>query len=156
MTDLTVAAWQPSTKTWLDVLISEQDLSLWEAARYGWKVRPDKYLQGTVAGRQLLFHRYVLGQMPGTGLRVIVDHINRNRLDNRRSNLRVVTAAQSGQNRAGRSPYGRGVQVNRGRYGAKVTVNGRWHWLGTYDTPQEAAAVAAEGRRRLMTHAGGS
>lgn len=43
-------------------------------------------------------HRVLLGLKPGD--RQIVDHINRNRFDNRRSNLRIVTSAQNAQNRS--------------------------------------------------------
>jgi hypothetical protein len=41
-------------------------------------------------------HRYVIGALSGQ----IVDHVNSDRLDNRKSNLRIVTASQNNQNRA--------------------------------------------------------
>jgi hypothetical protein len=45
----------------------------------------------------LLLHRVVMCCTPGDGL--IVDHINRSRLDNRRANLRYTTPAQNNKNR---------------------------------------------------------
>ena len=48
-------------------------------------------------------HREVLGLTPGDGLET--DHRNGDRLDNRRSNLRVATRAQNAQNVPARSGY---------------------------------------------------
>lgn len=45
--------------------------------------------------RAILLHRFILPAPDG----MTVDHINRNRLDARRSNLRVVTQAVNAQNR---------------------------------------------------------
>lgn len=96
-------------------------------------------------------HRWLLGLAVGDPRQG--DHRNRNPLDCRLANLRVTTPAQNAQNVGARSLLGRGVTRNKGRYGAKVKVAGVQHWLGTFDTPQEAATVAAEARSRLMTHA---
>jgi HNH endonuclease len=56
----------------------------------GFYVRGYKAGGGTTA-----MHRLIIGAKPGD----IVDHINRDTLDNRRANLRVVTPAQSVWNR---------------------------------------------------------
>jgi hypothetical protein len=52
-------------------------------------------------GRGVKMHRLVLGLEPGDGK--IGDHINGDRLDNRRSNLRVVSAAGNAQNTLGKA-----------------------------------------------------
>jgi len=84
-------------------------------------------------------HNLILA--PGSGQ--VVDHINRNPLDNRRSNLRLVTPAENAMNRGTRtgvSAY-RGVTQGAGRWEVRIrTRNVRVH-LGYYGRPEEAAYV---------------
>lgn len=100
----------------------------------------------------ILLHREVLGLTPGDGLEG--DHINGNRLDYRRANLRIATRALNGQNRAPHqnvsSPH-RGVSWDRRRlkWYAYAHVDRRMVYLGRYDDEQEAAAVA---RAYRLTH----
>ena len=85
-----------------------------------------------------------------------VDHINGDRLDNRRSNLRLVTHEQNQHNRhkiRGSSQY-RGVSLNKrlGRWGAYVARKGAMTFLGLYDHEDDAAAVAAAARLLVLSH----
>lgn len=52
------------------------------------------YAATKINGRRLTLHHCILRPEPG----LVVDHINRNRLDNRSSNLRVVTIAENLEN----------------------------------------------------------
>lgn len=99
-----------------------------------------------------LVHRWVLGLERGD--RRIGDHINGNKLDNRRSNLRIVDASGSSQNVSGRGRSRfRGVYPTRqGRWQAKVKWRGEVYYLGTFTTEEEAAAVAEAKRRELMPY----
>ena len=101
-------------------------------------------------GQVSLVHRWVMGAKPRDGK--IVDHINGNKLDNRRSNLRIVDASGSSQNVSGRGRSRfRGVYPTRsGRWQARVKFQGMVHYLGNYATEEEAAAVAEAKRRELM------
>lgn len=87
----------------------------------------------------------------------MVDHINRDVLDNTRANLRFATNAQNQQNRGinsrGSSRH-RGVywQKDIGRWRAKVTLNGENHYLGTFTDEDEAGRVAQEWRRKNMPY----
>lgn len=75
-----------------------------------------------------------------------VDHINRNKLDNRRCNLRLATHAQNCANatsRQGLSPF-KGVRyrsdrVRHKRWQAVIRTNGRGLSLGNFHTQVEAA-----------------
>lgn len=83
-----------------------------------------------------------------------VDHINHNKLDNRRSNLEITTRAENGQNRidgTGSSRY-RGVawRAANQKWTACVELDGRAHHLGCFGSEEEAARVAAEWRAEHM------
>ncbi|KDN86723.1 HNH endonuclease [Kitasatospora cheerisanensis] len=105
------------------------------------------YAQIYAGGTRTLLHRWVMGIAVGDQQDRIVDHINRNRLDCRRANLRLVTPAESNLNRtiAARDLPPGVYRTRSKRYAAKLKRHYRDHHLGTYDTPEQAAtAVAAE------------
>lgn len=72
-------------------------------AAYRWTLKDNGYALRYVARgdgryRQERMSRLILGLAPGDPRQA--DHINGDRLDNRRSNLRIATAAQNSQNMA--------------------------------------------------------
>jgi HNH endonuclease len=105
--------------------------------------------------RGIKMHREILGV---TNSRIHADHINRNRLDNRRANLRAVTSAQNRQNvparRKGSSRF-RGVSWERveGRWQAIIGLHGRMYNLGHFSSEVGAARVAEAFRRKHLLHA---
>jgi hypothetical protein len=106
-------------------------------------------------GQVMLLHRWLMDIPDGTGYRVIVDHINRNVLDCRRANLRVVTPTESNLNRriaARELPLGVYRNGSSKRYVAKIKRHRKNHSLGTYDTPEEAAAAVEAARAALDAH----
>ena len=79
----------------------------------------------------VLLHRYLM--QPGPGQQV--DHINRNKLDCRRSNLRLATPAQNSQNVP--RVKGNAYETPYGRWQAKVKLAGKVFFLGTYQTKRK-------------------
>lgn len=71
-----------------------------------------------------------------------VDHANGNTADNRRSNLRNATASKNMGNTKMPSNNTSGFKgvttVRSGRWAANITCEGKTHYLGTFDTPEEA------------------
>ena len=112
-------------------------------------IRGGRYV-GTGGSKSVVaIHRRIMGLSKGDGK--FVDHINGDRFDNRRQNLRVITVAENAQNRvcSGGSSQYRGVYRFRNVWRAKV--NGKH--LGLFDDELEAARVAAAYRREHVPFA---
>lgn len=85
-------------------------------------------------------HRLIMGV---TDKDIVVDHINHNGLDNRKSNLRICTSGQntcncltSKNNKSGH----KGVywSKERKKWCAQISINNKTKGLGRYDTIEEA------------------
>ena len=94
----------------------------------------------------VMLHREILGAKSGR----LVDHINLNSLDNRKSNLRFCTASQNCQNKgrqANNTSGFKGVWKHRpGKWRAIVKANYRKYDLGLFDSP----LAAFEARRNIL------
>jgi hypothetical protein len=124
-------------------------------SRYRWHATgaPGRYYAATVIdGKSVSMHRLLMNPPPG----MVTDHIDGNRLDNRRCNLRNCTPRQ---NRYNTPPCGKaspyvGVYPHHGKWQARLTVQGKSHFLGTFPTAREAAkARDAAARRHHGPHA---
>jgi hypothetical protein len=77
--------------------------------------------------------------------KLVVDHINNDPLDNRRSNLRLATHAQNARNRkidkSKTSSRYVGVYFEKatGRWTSKIRIKGKRLWLGRFDKEIDAA-----------------
>jgi hypothetical protein len=95
-------------------------------------------------------HRLMLDAPPFRAGGLQVDHINHDRLDNRRDNLRIVTGSGNAQNTTARptSSRYRGVTFDKKRqcWIAQAKMRGHHYYLGGYAQEEEAAAVAAKWR----------
>jgi hypothetical protein len=93
-------------------------------------------------GPKVLMHRVLMGV---EGRHNQVDHINGNKLDNRRSNLRRCTNAENHRNmrkpRRGSIPYKgvRRMDTKNDRYYAIIRHEGKNIYLGKFDTMEQAA-----------------
>ena len=118
-------------------------------AQYSFQLKKNGYYRKNVRlsnGKRMAkyLHQLILGDAPDG---MVVDHINRDRNDNRRANLRFVTVQQNGQNQGLRktSLSGfRGVSFHRPMKKWRAICGGKY--LGYYATKEEAAAVAKAAR----------
>jgi len=125
------------------VLLSDCDKDLSEML---WTVTGPGYAYNKNNGGWL--HRVVLSRMLGRSLESIeeVDHINRNKLDNRRENLRLANSSQNKINKDLQSNNTSGyrgiwLQCDGKKWGATLKINGKKKHLGVYPTKEEAAAA---------------
>lgn len=133
----------------LCAIVDERDYE--ELSKYKWHARrtrrkADKYVAVRNRGANeewpsvmVPMHRQITAAPQGMD----VDHINRDPLDNRRSNLRVCTRSQNTMNtgkRYGSSLY-KGVSwaTQRNKWNARIWKDGRKFNLGFFDDQEEAA-----------------
>lgn len=140
-------------------IIDEADAG--ELCHFHWRLNPNGYPVRYECIRRrrkaVLMHRQILG-INDLSRKLEADHINRNPLDNRRSNLRIVTHAQNMQNRkphARSSSRYRGVHWNAETHNwrARCRLNGRYYHLGYFNSEDEAGAAAARWRTSNMAYA---
>lgn len=129
-----------------EVLIDQEDKKL--LTSYSWYIDKAKsiytsYVRGRKKGHgysePIYLHRVVMKAKKGQ----IIDHINGNGLDNRKSNLRFATPAQ---NQANRVTQGVGVR-HRERpkpWQAYYSKNNRFTHIGYFKTKEEALKAREE------------
>ena len=107
-------------------------------SQWKWTVNSKGYPCRNTRKGKILMHRLIVGAQKGE----ICDHINGNKLDNRRENLRIVTHSENNHNRN----YGTGVikPAGRNRWNAHIWVQGEYRWLGSYETQEEAVAARSK------------
>lgn len=104
--------------------------------------------------KRIQLHRFITNAPKGK----MVDHINHDTLDNRKSNLRLVNNSQNMQNRSGNQRNNtsgfRGVSFHKGtgRWFAYVWVNGKRISLGLHKDINIAAEIAKRGRELYMPY----
>lgn len=109
------------------------------ARRVVWRKKDD----GTYGAKTLLLHRCVLGVENESAKFECVDHINGDRLDNRKENLRAVSYSENAANRhkiLASTGFLRISEYN-GKYIARVRKDGISRYIGTFGTPEEAEAA---------------
>jgi hypothetical protein len=115
---------------------------------------PRRYAHGgATAFKQIkasALHRAILGV---TGSE-IVDHIDGNGLNNRRQNLRIVSASENAQNSRPRKETKSGYKgvffhKKNNNWRAQIMAEGKRYSLGLFNTAEEAHAAYCEASDRL-------
>lgn len=110
-----------------------------------------KWSVETKSEHHIKMHRLIMGVVDNTDYRnVQVDHINRNKVDNRKSNLRICNNQQNSHNK---SPYRKdgskiGVKKHKEKWMADITVNGVCIKLGEYDSYGDAVRARIDAEKK--------
>lgn len=129
----------PLTNIAMVALIDEIDAP--RVLAFKWCAKREKgryYIRATTA-RVIRLHRFVMDAPDG----MVVDHINNDTLDNRRSNLRVCTIAQNNRNNAGTGKHRfKGLtRLPSGKWMSAIQFDGKKYYLGLF-ADDESAALA--------------
>lgn len=126
------------------MLVSKCDYD--ELSKYKYSLSQNDYACTKIDGKSTLAHTYIMKSDYPKG--EIVDHINGNRLDNRRENLRITTRQKNSENnkisKSKTSSIYHGVfyHKERDKYQARISINGKSKiGLGYYDNEIEAAEI---------------
>jgi hypothetical protein len=104
-------------------------------------------------GLTLYAHRVAWYLMTGAWPPHELDHRNRDRSDNRWNNLRAATRLQNAMNlslRRTSSTGVRGVTTFRGQFYVHLRAHKKTHFLGLYDTLEEATAARRAAEQRYF------
>lgn len=119
---------------------------------------PDRhgYLQTRVNGRMYFNHRLAWLHVHGTWPQYVIDHINGNPADNRIENLRDVPRKtnQENQRKAAASNkttglLGASLHRKTGKFVAAIQTDRTKHYLGLYETPEQAHAAYVTAKHQL-------
>ena len=142
------AVWVPLTRgKW--TLVDEADHEA--VMRHRWFYDAQGYARSKINGRSTALHLFLIGG--ARDHKHPVDHENRNRLDNRRLNLRRVTGGQNRVNseiNANNSSGYRGVSYHGGKWTARIGYNMTRRYLGRFGDVLDAAKAYDEAAVKLF------
>jgi HNH endonuclease len=135
-------------------LVSKKDLWIFKVfTHYGITGSKSKYVfvgrqiqtEYSLVTERIYLHRLVVFGKKSSSSKMQVDHINRDRLDNRRENLRICSGRQNSGNVGPRNKKFKGVcKVNRKLtkpWTAYIKLDSGTKNLGYFKTAEEAAKV---------------
>ncbi len=140
--------------------LSQGKVAIVDAEDYPWlnkrnwyanRAKRTYYARGTIKGKHAPMHRQILNAPP----HLVVDHINRNGLDNRKSNLRLCTHFQNQRNRRpgrnGSSKY-KGVRWSKRdkKFRAGITCNRKSYHLGMFESEIDAAKAYDNAAKKVF------
>jgi len=115
---------------------------------YCWGIVDGGYLKARIGNKNVLIHRYLLD--PDRNM--VIDHINHNKLDNRKENLRICTNRENCMNqdksKNNKSGY-KGVYYNKlsNKWESSIKIHGKSIYLGIFSNKEEAFEKYKEAER---------
>lgn len=105
----------------------------------GW-IENTGYYRVHIGGKSYLLHKVIWMYMTGEWPKFDIDHIDRNRLNNKWDNLRKATRSANMANGGKRESLTgfTGVYQNKSGYMSKIKIGNQQVYLGQFKTPEEA------------------
>lgn len=121
------------------VMVDDEDFD-W-LNQYYWHVDKEKTVASHmgITGKRFLIHRLIMNAPDD----MEVDHIDGNRLNNQKSNLRLATSSQNKINRGPRKDNKSGYKgvswhKQQNKWTARIKANGKYQYLGLYKNIEKA------------------
>jgi hypothetical protein len=112
------------------------------------------YLQIRIEGKNILAHRIAWAMHYGEWPNTFIDHINRDKIDNRIANLRLASRSENNRNIAARK--GNKLQIKGVSYHARdrkfvafISLGDKQKYLGGFDTAEEASLAYISAEQKL-------
>lgn len=124
------------------ILVSKEDYN--NLKKYKWHINKTGYPATNIKiaknkWKTMLLHNFLFV----TNHNMVIDHINCNKLDNRRENLRLCSRTENNRNTFKKSKInkykGVGFDKRKNKFRARIMVDYQEIWLGYYKTEKEAA-----------------
>lgn len=114
-----------------------------------WGLDVHGYIHGKVNGELARYHRHLFG-FPDK----VIDHINRNKLDNRKSNLRLCTPKDNSRNLSIAKNNTSGVtgvrKTKYNKWNVRITVDRKEVHIGNFDGIEEAIRARKEAENKYF------
>lgn len=114
--------------------------------KYKWHISHEYVVASLPNNNKIFLHKLITNCPNG----FIVDHINHNKLDNRKSNLRLSNKSYNGANRNKKDV---GVRmVPSGKYQVMIMKDYKHYYLGTFDIKEEAIKAREKAYKELFNN----
>jgi hypothetical protein len=123
-----------------ETIVDEEDY--YNLMKYAIYMDYQGYVIINIDNKSVKLHRYIMNYYGED----YVDHINNNKLDNRKCNLRIVTPRQNSMNQSSTknssSKYiGVNYNIKKNKWKSNIKINNLTKTLGYFDNEEEAAKV---------------
>ena len=132
-----------------ETIVDAEDVELLGQFNWKWKNSGNRGY-ATLRGGDGSMHRALMNNPH----RMMIDHINGDSLDNRKSNLRIVTNRENQQNRKEHRDgklFGCSYKKREKKWEAQIRVNGSQKSLGYFKTEYEAHQAYMKAYNELIT-----
>ena len=130
-------------------IIDLDDIEL--ISQYKWNLSGG-YARSVIDGHGIFMHKVIMNDLNND---FIIDHINRNRLDNRKSNLRIVTLQENSLNQSVYKNNTSGVpgvlfNKSKNKWEASIQINRKRIYLGTFVNKEDAIKARKEAEEKYF------